>query len=128
MITVIPDAKSSLDHLGDPLCGPQIGAVAVRDGTLEKLSHELLLLSCVQPAGTSRSRLGFQCFLPSCSNGVPPAHHAARMTTDAPGYFMERELLLQQHQGFESPLFQCQGRSVWSHKGILLSGCPIILH
>jgi hypothetical protein len=128
VIAMVFDQPLPLDHLGDALGGPQLRAVTVRHRTAQQQLHQPLLLGAAEPWRSSWRRFGFESSATTLFPSTAPAQHAAGMAPDTPGNLMQRKLLPEKSDHAAAALFQQLRRSMRSHRAILLSDGPSVLH
>src|SRR5512136_242675 len=75
MIDVVAHTELAADQGRDPRTGPQVGGVAVRLGTAQKLPLESLAGSQFQLRRAARGRLGGKARLPLLVEARSPATH-----------------------------------------------------
>jgi len=96
VIAVVAHLKLPLDQLGNAGGGPEVGAVAVCQRTVEQQLDQTLSLSGAELRRTTRRKLDLEGLIPTALVGVAPAHDRAGVAADAAGCLVEREPLLQQ--------------------------------
>jgi len=128
VIAMIPNAQPLLDQIGDPLCGPQLGAIAVRPRPLRQEANQSLLLRRTQLGWAARGGLGLQPRWPLEPKRIAPTQNTAGMATDATGDLMQRKIPLQESDDLATTRFQHPRRSVRSHRGNPFPGASILLH
>jgi len=116
VIAVISHSQVTFDQIGNSLSGPQLCPISMGHGSLGQEANKLLFLFQGQSGGPPWCRLGFQCFLPAGSQGIPPPHNTTRMTTYASSNLMKRQFLLQEGKHTPSTLFQQFWRPFRSHR------------
>jgi len=117
MIAMILHPQPPFDQRGDPLGGPQLRTVAVRQGPLRQETDQARLLLRRQSRGTAWSRLGLQRRGPAAAQRVAPTKHTAGVTSKPAGNLMQGELLPEQRNYAAPPLLQRLRRTRWSHRG-----------
>src|SRR6516165_6843957 len=112
MIPMIADSQLALDQHRDPCRRPEIGTVAVGEGSLEQQLH--------QAPALGRSQLGRASWRRADSQGVwspsppcpEPAQHGAGGASDPAPHFVQRQAGIAQSQGSPSAILQQIGTAL----------------
>jgi hypothetical protein len=85
MAGVVRHPELARDQGRHPLEGPELGAVARRQGTLKEELHQSLFLPWGEPGRAPGGRLGPQLFQASLPVGLPPAEDRTHRGTQCSG-------------------------------------------
>lgn len=128
VITMVVHPQVAFDQIGDSLCGPQLGPVAVRHRPFGQEATKACLLFRGQSRGAARRGFGGQCRIPAVLHGIAPTQDAARVAPHASGNLMKGQLLREECHGTFPTLFQQLGRTVRSHGDTPFQDASMILH
>jgi len=128
MIAMIANPQPLLDHLRDPLRGPQLGAIAVRHRPLRQQANQPLFLLGPQFGGAARSGLGLQSLGPLSPKRIAPTQDTAGVAAEATADLMQRKIPLQESDDLATTLFQHARRSARSHRGNPFPVASLLLH
>jgi hypothetical protein len=106
MVRMVDNLELLLNQLGNQARSPDPGSPAKGARTLQKKLKKLLLLLLAQSRWAAWRRTHFQAFLAQGPTSVPPSHDGAGVTANAPGYLVQRHILLKQSQCLATTLFK----------------------
>lgn len=122
--TMVGDAELVFDDLGDARRGPQIGGVAVGQGTLQQELLETPQLPrghLRRPSGRGAHLQGLPTATLPC---IAPAHDGAGGAVQQPGDLVERAALVEQGKGTMATRFEKVSRTWRSWYGHPPPGYP----
>jgi hypothetical protein len=93
MITMIFHPQMTFDQIGNTLCCPQLRPITVCHGSFGQKANKALFLFRCQLGWAAGCRLGFQRILAAFIECIAPPEDAARVTANAAGYLMKRQVL-----------------------------------
>ena len=128
MIAMVAHPQAAFDQLGNPLRGPQLRPVAVRQGPLGQEPNEARFLCRGQPGWPAGRWLGLQGLLPARVQRIAPPQHTAGVAADPPRDLMQGQLLREERDHPAPTLFQQFRRPLRSHGDTLLQESSIVLH
>ena len=128
MIAMVAHPQFMFDQVGNPLRGPQLRAVSLRDGSFGQKTNESFFLLRCQPWWPARRRLGLQCIPPTGLHRIAPAENTACVASHASGDLVKGELLLEEGNHPAPTFFQRLRRTVRSHRDTPFQDVSIVLH
>jgi hypothetical protein len=128
MITMVFYAQLTFDQIGNALCGPQLGPVAVCHGPLSQEANKAVFLLRGQLWRSAGHRLSLQRFVTAVLECITPPKDAAGVTTHTPGNLMKGQILFKKGDYSFPTFFQRLWRAMGSHRDTSFKDVPIILH
>ncbi len=129
MIAMIFDSELAADQFGNAGRSPQIGAPAMRRGSLEEQADQALSPCRVQLQRPAGRVTHLQGLLAAASPGIAPAHHGNGSTADKPSHFVERITGVQQGQSTLAPVLEKIGAPLqYWHSVQAETRAPTLLH
>jgi hypothetical protein len=116
VITMVFYTQMTFDQIGNALCGPQLGPVAVCHGPLSQETNQTFFLFRCQFWRSTGNRLGLQRFFTAVLKCITPPKDAAGVTTHTPGDLMKGQILLKKGDYTFSTFFQRLWRTMRPHR------------
>ncbi len=128
MIPVIAHSEQTLNDPGDPLSGPQVGAVTVRKRTAQQLAQEPGFLALGEQPWPTRRRANLHASLTVSAMAIDPAHHGTGRTAQSTRHGVQRQPLLHQRQRSSPTRLQHFGRTGQPHDHLLVEASCYCIH
>jgi hypothetical protein len=116
VIAMVFYSQLTFDQIGNALCGPQLGSVAVCHGPLSQEANKAFFLFRCQLWWSAGHRLGLQRFFTAILEGITPPKDAAGVTTHTTGDLMKGQILFEIGDYTFPTFFQRLWRTMRSHR------------
>jgi hypothetical protein len=115
VITMVFYSQLTFDQIGNALCGPQLGSVAVCHGPLCQEANKAFFLFRCQLGRSTRHRLGLQRFFTAVLECITPSKDATGVTPHTTGNLMKGQFLFKKGDYTFPTFFQRLWRTMRSH-------------
>jgi hypothetical protein len=116
VITMVFYSQLKFNQIGNALCGPQLGSVAVCRGPLSHEENKAFFLFRCQLWRSTGHRLGLQRFFTAVLEGVTPPQDAAGVTAHTTGDLMKGQILFKKGDYTFPTFFQRLWRTMRPHR------------